>query len=129
MKKFKWNLSMEKSISDLYEATEQTHEDYVIIRITDGPYRGVEYTYGNISVAESEDKSQAKLVFDPTVVKNPNDAKLDEAFFNLVGDVLVNVLEKWIEETKDEFEDRTDDITKPDDKRKLLSQGDPIFEE
>ena len=68
-------------------------------------------------------------MFDPTVVKNPNDAKLDEAFFNLVGDVLVNVLEKWIEETKDEFEDRTDDITKPDDKRKLLSQGDPIFEE
>jgi hypothetical protein len=120
---------MEKSISDLYEASDQTHEDFVIVRIKDGPYVGVEYTYGKISVSESEDKTAAKFIFDPIIVKNPNDVKLDDVFFKLVGDVLVNLLENWIEETKDEFEDRTDNITDIDDERKLLSQGDPIFKE
>ena len=120
---------MEKSISDLYEASDQTHENFVIIRIKDGPYIGIEYTYGKISVSESDDKTTAKFIFDPVIVKNPNNVKLDDVFFKLVGDILGNLLKKWIEETDDEFEDRTDNITDIDDKRKLLSQGDPIFKE
>ena len=129
MKQFKRILNMEKPISDLYEASDQTHENFVIIRIKDGPYIGIEYTYGKISVSESDDKTTAKFIFDPVIVKNPNNVKLDDVFFKLVGDILGNLLEKWIEETDDEFEDRTDNITDIDDKRKLLSQGDPIFKE
>lgn len=120
---------MEKSITELYEATEELHNGFVIIRIKSGEFEGVEYTYEKIGVEESEDKETARLIFNPIVVKNPKDVTLSDEFFKLVGDVVINLLEKWIEEEKNESENRTNNIANPDDERRLLSQGDPISEE
>lgn len=119
---------MENSTLDLYEATEELYNDFVVIRIKRGPFEGVEYTYEKIGVEESEDKTKAKLIFNPIIVKNPKNAILNDDFFKLAGDVVIDLLEKWIEENN-ESENRTDDFTNPDDKRRLLSQGDPISEE
>lgn len=119
---------MENSTANLYEATEELHNGFVIIRIKSGPFEGVEYTYEKIGVEESDDKKTARLIFNPIVVKNPKDAILNDDFFKLAGDVVMHLLEKWLEEN-DEPENRTDDFTNPDDKRRLLSQGDPISEE
>ena len=49
---------MEKSMAELYEATEELHNGFVIIRIKSGLFEGVEYTYEKISVEESEDKQK-----------------------------------------------------------------------
>ena len=120
---------MEKSIIDLYEATEELHNGFVVIRIKSGPFEGVQYTYEKIGVEESEDKQTAKLIFNPIIVKNPNEVILGDDFAKVAGDVVMHLLEKWIEENENESEDRTDNITNPDDQRRLLSQGDPISEE
>lgn len=119
---------MENSTANLYEATEELHNGYVIVRIKTGPFKGVEYTYEKIGVEETQDKQSARLIFNPIIVKNPNDVKLDEDFFKLAGDVVIDLLEKWIEE-QNESENRVSDITDPDDQRRLLAQGDPVSEE
>lgn len=120
---------MENSTAKIYEATEELHNGFVIIRIKSGLFEGVEYTYEKIGVEESDDKKTAKLIFNPIVVKNPNDAILNEDFFKLAGDVVIDLLEKWIEEAENESENRIDNITDPDDERRLLAQGDPVSEE
>lgn len=119
---------MENSINNLYEATEELYNDFVVIRIKSGPFEGIEYTYEKIGVEESSDKKTAKLIFNPIVVKNPKDVIINDDFFKLAGDVVIDLLERWLEEN-DEPKNRTDDFENPNDKRRLLSQGDPIFEE
>ena len=119
---------MENLTANLYEATEELHNGFVVVRIKSGPFEGVEYTYEKIGVEETEDKKSARLIFNPIIVKNPKDVILGEDFFQVAGDVVIDLLEKWIEE-QDESENRTDDITDPDDKRRLLAQGDPVSEE
>ena len=120
---------MEKSITEMYEATEELHNGFVIVRIKSGQFEGVEYTYEKIGVEESEDKKHAKLIFNPIIVKNPKDAILGEDFFKLAGDVVIDLLEKWIEELDNEPENRIDHFENPDEQRRLLTQGDPISEE
>lgn len=120
---------MENLIHNLYEATEELHNGFVVIRIKSGLFEGVEYTYEKIGVEETEDKQNARLIFNPIIVKNPKDVILGEEFFKLAGDVVIDLLEKWIEETNNESENRTDNITNPDDERRLLSQSDPIPQE
>jgi len=120
---------MENLMLNIYEATEQTHNGFVVVRIKTGKFEGVEYTYEKIGVEESEDKKHARLIFNPIVVKNPNNVTLNDEFFKLAGDVVIDLLEKWIEETENESEDRTNNFTNPDDERRLLSQGDPIPQE
>ena len=129
MNTFKRSLDMENSIVKIYEATEETHNGFVVVRIKSGNFEGVEYTYEKIGVEETEDKKHAKLIFNPIIVKNPNNVILDDEFFKLAGDVIIDLLEKWIEETENESEDRADNFTNPDDERRLLSQGDPIPQE
>ena len=46
----------------------------------------------------------------------------------LAGDIVIELLDNWLEESANESENRTDDITDIDDKRRFLSQGDPISE-
>jgi len=128
MKKFNKNLNMENSINKFYEATEELHNNFVVIRITQGPFKGIEYTYEKIGVEESEDKKSARLIFNPIIVKNTSNVILDDDFYKLCGDVVIDLLDKWIEENN-ESESRTDYFENPDDKRRLLSQGDPISEE
>ena len=84
---------MENLTHNLYEATEELHNGFVIIRIKSGPFEGVEYTYEKIGVEETEDKKNARLIFNPIVVKNPKDVILNEDFFKLVGDVVTDLLE------------------------------------
>jgi len=129
MKSFRRNLSMEKSIKSLYEATEQIHNGFVVIKISSGLFEGIEFSYGKIDIKEDKENDRAVLHYKIDLVKNPNNVTLDEKFDKITGDIIVDLLEDWLEENENEFEDRIDNITNPDDKRKLLSQGDPISEE
>lgn len=120
---------MENSMSNFYEATEELHNGFVVIRIKIGQFEGVEYTYEKIGVDETPDKQSARLIFNPIVVKNPKNATLGEDFYKFAGDVIIDLLEKWIQEQDNESTNRIDNITNTDDERRLLSQGDPIPQE
>jgi hypothetical protein len=121
---------MENLMANLYESTEELHDGFVVIRIKSGPFEGVEYTYGKIGITETDDKKYAKLILNTTVVKNPKNVILEDEFHKVAGDIVLHLLDEWLKEKEEnESENRIDDITEPDDERRLLSQGDPISEE
>ena len=77
---------------------------------------------------EGIDKKSARLNFNINLVENPKEVIIGEEFYMLAGDIVIELLDNWLEESANESENRTDDITDIDDKRRLLSQGDPISE-
>ena len=95
---------------------EKQNSDFTSIKIEDGPYKGVIYTYGKVSVEEpTEDNGNATLTFDfkveevpPVFGKSCEEIENDETFSPLIGDILVGILE---ESTKENNEESSDDHT------------------
>ena len=72
-----------------------------------GFYRGVVYEYGKVSVVENEEKTEATLQFDFNVLDSnglPQKAFGDD-FFNLIGDVLQDIIKENIEQDAMEYVD------------------------
>src|SRR5210317_2053233 len=67
-------------------------DDYSCIKITEGPYKDIIYTYGH-------------LKFDYDIKKNPNDVDTTSIDFrNYIGDILIEVVEKQLENGTIKFE-------------------------
>ena len=94
------------SIRDKFVYVESKSQDQTCIGIKGGKFAGVVYKYGKVSFAKEEDKNgNLPMQFQYDIVDNngiPREQFNDE-FFNLIGDILVEVME---EQTKDEPVDR-----------------------
>lgn len=82
MKKLEDYTFVEKEDSELYS-----------IKILSGPYSGVIYTYGVVSIKEGG--GTATLKFDFRIEENNGHVELDNhsEFKNQIGDILVSILE------------------------------------
>ena len=63
-------------------------------------FSGVIYSYGRISVPEPTSEGLAQLSFDYNIEDSnniPRD-KFDEEFFTLIGDILVDIIDRRMEE-------------------------------
>ena len=85
-------------------------EQWASIMITKGEYEGVIYQYGRVSVAEKENEDGTMpLSFDYNVVdQNGHDKEeLDSSveFKNILGDILVDVLDEQLEAGNLEYND------------------------
>ena len=84
---------------------EKPESDFTSIKLIDGPYNELIYTYGKVTVSESNGESEtASLTFDyyveeipPIIEKTRKELESDEDFVNYIGDVLVQILEDSIE--------------------------------
>ena len=96
------------SIRDRFVYVESKSQDQTCIGIKGGKFAGVVYKYGKVSFAKEEDKNgNLPLQFQYDIVDNngiPRE-QFDEDFFNLIEDILVEVME---EQTKDEPVNRKD---------------------
>ena len=96
------------SIRDKFVYVESKSQDQTCIGIKGGKFAGVVYKYGKVSFAKEEDKNgNLPMQFQYDIVDNngiPREQFNDE-FFNLIGDILVEVME---EQTKDEPVNRKD---------------------
>ena len=96
------------SIRDKFVYVESKSQDQTCIGIKGGKFAGVVYKYGKVSFAKEEDKNgNLPLQFQYDIVDNngiPREQFNDE-FFNLIGDILVEVME---EQTKNEPVNRKD---------------------
>ena len=96
------------SIRDKFVYVTTKNQDQTCIGLTGGKFAGVVYKYGKVSFAKEEDKNgNLPLQFQYDIVDNngiPRE-QFDEDFFNLIGDILVEVME---EQTKDEPVNRKD---------------------
>ena len=96
------------SIRDKFVYVETRSQDQTCIGIKTAKFAGVVYKYGKVSFGKEEDENgNLPLQFKYDIVDNngiPRE-QFDEDFFNLIGDILVEVME---EQTKDEPVNRKD---------------------
>ena len=90
------------SIRDKFVYVESRSQDQTCIGIKTGKFAGVVYKYGKVSFGKEEDENgNLPLQFQYDIVDNngiPRE-KFNDEFFNLIGDILVEVME---EQTKNE---------------------------
>ena len=74
-------------------------KDWYSVLIQDGPYEGVSYKYGTISMFEEED--QGRLQFDYDIINradhNSDELESSKEFTNVIGDILVEVIQHAID--------------------------------
>lgn len=122
--------------ADNYLLVERDGIDSWAIRITSGEYSGIEYSYGEVSLAKSEDGSAA---LPPTLsfkyilheIPESHDKKELESsvdFGNYIGDILVDIIMGDIEENQNGSELRNNDTSESTDQRAVRSSGYTISE-
>ena len=93
------------SIRDKFVYVESKSQDQTCIGIKEGKFAGVVYKYGKVSFAKEEDKNgNLPLQFQYDIVDNngiPREQFNDE-FFNLIGDILVEVMDEQTKVAVDE---------------------------
>ena len=97
------------SIRDKFVYVESKSQDQTCIGIKGGKFAGVVYKYGKVSFGEDNPDGTKPLQFQYDIVDNngiPRE-QFDDEFFNLIGDILVVVME---EQTKHESVNRKDSI-------------------
>jgi len=80
------------------------------IRILDENYKNVAVSIGKVSIDDSSGGEEATLIYDYDVLELPEDIELDKDFDNLLGDVIVDILETKLENDPDslKFNDHED---------------------
>ncbi|BCU97696.1 MAG: hypothetical protein CM15mV18_0790 [uncultured marine virus] len=83
-----------------YVFAQRDVDDFSCIKIVEGDYKDIIYTYGHVKFASEEnDKGEIPLKFDYDVKVNPNNIDTtSEDFRNYIGDILIEVVEKQLED-------------------------------
>ena len=93
------------SIRDRFVYVESKSQDQTCIGIKGGKFAGVVYKYGRVSFGKEEDENgNLPMQFQYDIVDNngiPREQFNDE-FFNLIGDILVEVMNEQTKVTKDD---------------------------
>ena len=99
------------SIRDRFVYVDSKSQDRTCIGIKGGKFAGVVYKYGKVSFAKEEDKNgNLPMQFQYDIVDNngiPREQFNDE-FFNLIGDILVEVMDEQTKVAIDEPINRKD---------------------
>ena len=75
----------------------------VPIIVTEGKCEGIKVQYGRIAFDENEQEDKMELKFDYNLMENPNELEEDQEFINILGGILVNILEEEIKEVGENF--------------------------
>ena len=109
-KEYKCQWLVNREMRDKFVYVESRSQDQTCIGIKGGKFAGVVYKYGRVSFGKEEDENgNLPLQFQYDIVDNngiPRESFGDD-FFNLIGDILVVVME---EQTKNESVNRKDSI-------------------
>ena len=93
------------SIRDKFVYVESKSQDQTCIGIKEGKFAGVVYKYGRVAFGKEEDENgNLPLQFHYDIVDNngiPREEFNDE-FFNLIGDILVEVMDEQTKVAVDE---------------------------
>ena len=82
---------------NIFEFTE-VGDDITGIKITDGKYEGLHWTFGTVSFDEEEDDNGSlSCHFDYIMHDNPNDLEENQEMLNFMGDILIDVLDEELE--------------------------------
>ena len=85
------------SIKDQYVFITNKDENMQCIGIRKGKFEGVVYKYGKVSLGEENKDGNLPFKFEYDILDNnmiPRSEFDDEIFFNLLGDILVNIIDR-----------------------------------
>ncbi len=111
-----------------YEYVEDANnKELECIKITEGKYDGFVYQYGQVSINEEDSDQEASLNFNYRIEEDVKDSDADE-LQNVLGDILVDILEKHVEETE-KFNVETKEIETNDIlEEQIMNSKEEIFE-
>jgi hypothetical protein len=98
-------------IDKTVQFVERPSSELYSLKVIQGPYLGVIYTYGKVTLHEDEANDELKVKFDykiDEVPENLNQKKLENSkdFRNFMGDILTQLLEEQLDNDRS-----TDDNT------------------
>lgn len=82
------------NIRDCYTFAENPAKDFAAIKIIQGPFEGVVYKYGRAQFGEELENGEVRLQFEYTILYSPYREYDHEAFIQVAGDILVDILER-----------------------------------
>jgi hypothetical protein len=93
------------NIDETVQFVEKPSSELYSLKVVQGPYLGVIYTYGKVSLHEDEANIQLNVKFDfkiDEVPENLNKEELEnsEDFKNFMGDILTQLLEEQLHNDK-----------------------------
>ena len=93
---------MAKLFGETYRVVENPHEKDAVIEIIDGEWKDLVYQYGKVEFVEGKNH----LNFERTIRRLPEGGNMDELLNNselnnLMGDILVELMQEQIEREKE----------------------------
>ena len=85
------------SIREQYVFITNKNEDMQCIGIKEGKFAGVVYKYGKVSIGEETKKGNLPFRFEYDILDNnmiPKEEFDDKNFFKLIGDILVDIIDR-----------------------------------
>lgn len=85
-------------MSRRYTFVEKLESEFYSIKLLEGPYRDVIYTYGHVTVQEDVENDLARLKFKYRIEEVPpplskEEIEADSQFNDYIGDILAEILE------------------------------------
>ena len=87
----------------IYELTDNNSGNgFVILRITEGEFKNVEFAFNTISLNENENENTSNITIDFDVLKSPDerscqDIENEASFQEMIGNIITNILEEYID--------------------------------
>ena len=93
------NSPTDQTKNNKYAFVQKQGEDFTCIKILDGKFKGIIYKYGKVGFAKDENPDGTlPMKFDYDIIFNPHETNIDkQEFIDYIGDILIEVLEKQIE--------------------------------
>ena len=94
---------MSNNIKESYVYVESKKQDQTCIGIKGGKFAGVIYKYGSVSLGEETEDGNMPFKFEFDIIDNnaiPRE-EFGEDFMNLIGDILVDIIEEQYAEPDD----------------------------
>jgi|TARA_R100000742_G_C4268142_1_gene86459 hypothetical protein len=88
---------MSNNIRDMYVFITNKNEDMQCIGIKKGKFHGVVYKYGKVTLGEETEKGNLPFRFEYDILDNnmiPREQFDDQNFFKLIGDILVDIIDR-----------------------------------
>jgi len=84
-------------LSFMYYWKKRGEEAQTLVRIVQGKYKNIIYKYGTVRFGDQEnDNGMLSCKFDYEILENPNNVEKEQDFDLLLGDIMVDILDKQI---------------------------------
>tara|TARA_R110002020_G_scaffold201823_5_gene404655 strand:- start:345 stop:794 length:450 start_codon:yes stop_codon:yes gene_type:complete len=89
---------MVNPVAEFYVLLEKRGEkEQTLVRIVQGKYKNIIYRYGTVRFGDQEnDNGMLSCKFDYKILENPNNVEKEQDFDLLLGDIMVDILDKQI---------------------------------